>query len=172
MYLWLKLCLNVGSLDFEMSRQEFSGQRPWSWCQRSSREDAAALHWGQQFLRSRKLISKQFWWFLLGQQVLQPTVTWKISVSVSQRTEDAAEARTSGSVSPADFFSQTPKEISNFQIPVSCGKIPQFIMCLKTKILTLSAFLLTWFCIFKNVMKYWSWVNDSWLLYSVKIPMV
>uniref|UniRef100_A0A669BA81 Protein transport protein Sec31A n=1 Tax=Oreochromis niloticus TaxID=8128 RepID=A0A669BA81_ORENI len=34
-----------------------------------------------------------------------------------------AEARTSGSVSPADFFSQTPKENSNFQIPVSCGKI-------------------------------------------------
>uniref|UniRef100_A0A669CTD7 Protein transport protein Sec31A n=1 Tax=Oreochromis niloticus TaxID=8128 RepID=A0A669CTD7_ORENI len=36
---------------------------------------------------------------------------------------DSAEARTSGSVSPADFFSQTPKENSNFQIPVSCGKI-------------------------------------------------
>uniref|UniRef100_A0A669BDI7 Protein transport protein Sec31A n=1 Tax=Oreochromis niloticus TaxID=8128 RepID=A0A669BDI7_ORENI len=36
---------------------------------------------------------------------------------------EAAEARTSGSVSPADFFSQTPKENSNFQIPVSCGKI-------------------------------------------------
>uniref|UniRef100_A0A669DZ73 Protein transport protein Sec31A n=1 Tax=Oreochromis niloticus TaxID=8128 RepID=A0A669DZ73_ORENI len=33
---------------------------------------------------------------------------------------DSAEARTSGSVSPADFFSQTPKENSNFQIPVSC----------------------------------------------------
>uniref|UniRef100_I3KGK7 SEC31 homolog B, COPII coat complex component n=1 Tax=Oreochromis niloticus TaxID=8128 RepID=I3KGK7_ORENI len=31
-----------------------------------------------------------------------------------------SEARTSGSVSPADFFSQTPKENSNFQIPVSC----------------------------------------------------
>lgn len=128
-YLWLKLCFDVGSLDFKMSGKEFSGQRPWSWCQRSSREDAAALHRGQQFLRSRKLISKQFWPFLFGQQVLQPTVTLKISVSVSQRTEDAAEARTSGSVSPADFFSQTPKEISNFQIPVSCGKISQFIMC-------------------------------------------
>uniref|UniRef100_A0A8C9XQM5 Protein transport protein Sec31A n=1 Tax=Sander lucioperca TaxID=283035 RepID=A0A8C9XQM5_SANLU len=30
------------------------------------------------------------------------------------------DARTSGSVSPADFFSQTPKENANFQIPVSC----------------------------------------------------
>uniref|UniRef100_A0A665X4W5 Protein transport protein Sec31A n=1 Tax=Echeneis naucrates TaxID=173247 RepID=A0A665X4W5_ECHNA len=30
------------------------------------------------------------------------------------------DAKTSGSVSPADFFSQTPKENSNFQIPVSC----------------------------------------------------
>uniref|UniRef100_A0AAQ5Z8Q8 Protein transport protein Sec31A n=1 Tax=Amphiprion ocellaris TaxID=80972 RepID=A0AAQ5Z8Q8_AMPOC len=31
-----------------------------------------------------------------------------------------ADARTSGSVSPADFFSRTPKESANFQIPVSC----------------------------------------------------
>lgn len=47
-----------------------------------------------------------------------------------QRSGEAAEARTSGSVSPADFFSQTPKENSNFQIPVSCGKIsPLKIYC-------------------------------------------
>uniref|UniRef100_A0A671Y111 Protein transport protein Sec31A n=1 Tax=Sparus aurata TaxID=8175 RepID=A0A671Y111_SPAAU len=32
----------------------------------------------------------------------------------------ATDARTSGSVSPADFFSHTPQETSNFQIPVSC----------------------------------------------------
>uniref|UniRef100_A0A8D3BXL3 Protein transport protein Sec31A n=1 Tax=Scophthalmus maximus TaxID=52904 RepID=A0A8D3BXL3_SCOMX len=42
-----------------------------------------------------------------------------------QRSDDSAAvgdaARTSGSVSPADFFSRTPKENSNFQIPVSCG---------------------------------------------------
>uniref|UniRef100_A0A672J6M0 Protein transport protein Sec31A n=1 Tax=Salarias fasciatus TaxID=181472 RepID=A0A672J6M0_SALFA len=41
----------------------------------------------------------------------------------AQRCDDAAaagDARTSGSVSPADFFSQTPKDNSNFQIPVSC----------------------------------------------------
>ncbi|XP_061565325.1 protein transport protein Sec31A isoform X1 [Cololabis saira] len=38
----------------------------------------------------------------------------------TERAEAAAEARTSGSVSPADFFSQTPKENSNFHIPVSC----------------------------------------------------
>lgn len=41
-----------------------------------------------------------------------------------QRTEEVADARTSGSVSPSDFFSQTPNENSNFQIPVSCGKFP------------------------------------------------
>ncbi|KAE8284134.1 Protein transport protein Sec31A SEC31-like protein 1 SEC31-related protein A [Larimichthys crocea] len=38
----------------------------------------------------------------------------------TERTEEATDARTSGSVSPADFFTQTPKENSNFQIPVSC----------------------------------------------------
>lgn len=37
----------------------------------------------------------------------------------TERTEDAADAGTSGSDSPADFFSQTPKEMPNFQIPVS-----------------------------------------------------
>uniref|UniRef100_A0A8C4I7E4 Protein transport protein Sec31A n=1 Tax=Dicentrarchus labrax TaxID=13489 RepID=A0A8C4I7E4_DICLA len=36
-----------------------------------------------------------------------------------KRSEEATDARTSGSVSPADFFSETPKENSNFQIPVS-----------------------------------------------------
>ncbi|KAM3591788.1 uncharacterized protein V6R79_007404 [Siganus canaliculatus] len=38
----------------------------------------------------------------------------------TESTDEAADARTSGSVSPADFFSQTPKEQANFQIPVSC----------------------------------------------------
>ncbi|XP_035517041.1 protein transport protein Sec31A isoform X1 [Morone saxatilis] len=37
----------------------------------------------------------------------------------TERSEEATDARTSGSVSPADFFSETPKENSNFQIPVS-----------------------------------------------------
>ncbi|TKS89736.1 Protein transport protein [Collichthys lucidus] len=40
----------------------------------------------------------------------------------TERTEEATDARTSGSVSPADFFTQTPKENSNFQIPVSCAR--------------------------------------------------
>ncbi|XP_062269970.1 protein transport protein Sec31A isoform X1 [Platichthys flesus] len=40
----------------------------------------------------------------------------------TERSDEFAgvDARTSGSVSPADFFTQTPKETSNFQIPVSC----------------------------------------------------
>ncbi|XP_028285931.1 protein transport protein Sec31A isoform X1 [Parambassis ranga] len=38
----------------------------------------------------------------------------------AERSDEAADARTSGCVSPADFFSHTPKESSNFQIPVSC----------------------------------------------------
>ncbi|XP_072311988.1 protein transport protein Sec31A [Eucyclogobius newberryi] len=39
----------------------------------------------------------------------------------TERSDDVnAAAKTSGSVSPADFFSQTPKETSSFQIPVSC----------------------------------------------------
>ncbi|XP_068610955.1 protein transport protein Sec31A [Brachionichthys hirsutus] len=38
----------------------------------------------------------------------------------TERTKEAADARTSGSVSPAEFFSQTPKEPPNFHIPVSC----------------------------------------------------
>ncbi|XP_069011475.1 protein transport protein Sec31A isoform X1 [Embiotoca jacksoni] len=41
-------------------------------------------------------------------------------LSTERSDEAGADARTSGSVSPADFFSQTPKENSNFQIPVSC----------------------------------------------------
>uniref|UniRef100_A0A665X4L0 Protein transport protein Sec31A n=1 Tax=Echeneis naucrates TaxID=173247 RepID=A0A665X4L0_ECHNA len=46
----------------------------------------------------------------------------RLSTEVSKSDEAAAvgDAKTSGSVSPADFFSQTPKENSNFQIPVSC----------------------------------------------------
>ncbi|XP_077594547.1 protein transport protein Sec31A isoform X1 [Stigmatopora nigra] len=41
----------------------------------------------------------------------------------TERSEEAAvdgDTTTSGCVSPADFFNQNPKEISNFQIPVSC----------------------------------------------------
>ncbi|XP_019736896.1 protein transport protein Sec31A [Hippocampus comes] len=39
----------------------------------------------------------------------------------TERSEEAdGEVRTSGSVSPADFFSQNRNEIPNFQIPVSC----------------------------------------------------
>uniref|UniRef100_A0A7N6AM83 Protein transport protein Sec31A n=1 Tax=Anabas testudineus TaxID=64144 RepID=A0A7N6AM83_ANATE len=52
-----------------------------------------------------------------------PPISCKLFVLYFQRSDEAtavADARTSGSVSPADFFSQTPKENSNFQIPVSC----------------------------------------------------
>lgn len=38
----------------------------------------------------------------------------------AERTDDNAAAKSSASESPADFFSQTPKENANFQIPVSC----------------------------------------------------
>ncbi|KAM9425114.1 protein transport protein Sec31A isoform 2-T2 [Pholidichthys leucotaenia] len=41
-------------------------------------------------------------------------------LSTERADEATADARTSGSVSPADFFIQTPKENPNFQIPVSC----------------------------------------------------
>uniref|UniRef100_A0A3Q4BG18 Protein transport protein Sec31A n=1 Tax=Mola mola TaxID=94237 RepID=A0A3Q4BG18_MOLML len=44
----------------------------------------------------------------------------KMQRLTTERTEKATDGRTSGSVSPADFFSQTPKECVNFQIPVSC----------------------------------------------------
>uniref|UniRef100_H3DQ02 Protein transport protein Sec31A n=1 Tax=Tetraodon nigroviridis TaxID=99883 RepID=H3DQ02_TETNG len=44
----------------------------------------------------------------------------KMQQLTTERAEEGADARTSGSVSPSDFFSQTPKENSNFQIPVSC----------------------------------------------------
>eukprot|EP00064_Thunnus_orientalis_P002521 superscaffoldBa00000187_g2528 len=44
----------------------------------------------------------------------------QLSTERSDEAASVADARTSGSVSPADFFSQTPKEVSNFQIPVSC----------------------------------------------------
>uniref|UniRef100_A0A665X4U4 Protein transport protein Sec31A n=1 Tax=Echeneis naucrates TaxID=173247 RepID=A0A665X4U4_ECHNA len=50
----------------------------------------------------------------------------EIKLLCFQRSDEAAavgDAKTSGSVSPADFFSQTPKENSNFQIPVSCACI-------------------------------------------------
>ncbi|XP_033962724.1 protein transport protein Sec31A isoform X1 [Pseudochaenichthys georgianus] len=39
---------------------------------------------------------------------------------LSTERADEGDAATPSSVSPADFFSQTPKENSNFQIPVSC----------------------------------------------------
>uniref|UniRef100_A0A672YM55 Protein transport protein Sec31A n=1 Tax=Sphaeramia orbicularis TaxID=375764 RepID=A0A672YM55_9TELE len=39
----------------------------------------------------------------------------------TERSDDATGAAgTSGSVSPSDFFSQTPKDNANFQIPVTC----------------------------------------------------
>ncbi|XP_075999699.1 protein transport protein Sec31A isoform X1 [Genypterus blacodes] len=41
-----------------------------------------------------------------------------LSTERSQEANAVADGRTSGSVSPSDFFIQTPKE--NFQIPVSC----------------------------------------------------
>ncbi|XP_033467620.2 protein transport protein Sec31A isoform X1 [Epinephelus lanceolatus] len=44
----------------------------------------------------------------------------RLSTERSDVATAVGDARTSGSVSPADFFSQTPKENSNFQIPVSC----------------------------------------------------
>uniref|UniRef100_A0A3B4V7W7 Protein transport protein Sec31A n=1 Tax=Seriola dumerili TaxID=41447 RepID=A0A3B4V7W7_SERDU len=44
----------------------------------------------------------------------------RLSTERSDEVTAVGDARTSGSVSPADFFSQTPKENSNFQIPVSC----------------------------------------------------
>ncbi|KAF3704316.1 Protein transport protein Sec31B SEC31-like protein 2 SEC31-related protein B SEC31B-1 [Channa argus] len=44
----------------------------------------------------------------------------RLSTERSDEATAVADARTSGSVSPADFFSQTPKESSSFQIPVSC----------------------------------------------------
>lgn len=72
----------------------------------------------------KMFIFKTFGPFLFAYQVLQPMLSVKYPLLYFQRTEEAADARTSGSVSPADFFSQTPKENSNFQIPVSCGKIP------------------------------------------------
>uniref|UniRef100_A0A3P8TTX4 Protein transport protein Sec31A n=1 Tax=Amphiprion percula TaxID=161767 RepID=A0A3P8TTX4_AMPPE len=44
----------------------------------------------------------------------------RLSTERSNEAAAVADARTSGSVSPADFFSRTPKESANFQIPVSC----------------------------------------------------
>ncbi|XP_058477555.1 protein transport protein Sec31A isoform X1 [Solea solea] len=44
----------------------------------------------------------------------------RLSTERSDESAAVGDERTSGSVSPADFFSQTPKENSNFQIPVSC----------------------------------------------------
>ncbi|XP_037610987.1 protein transport protein Sec31A isoform X2 [Sebastes umbrosus] len=44
----------------------------------------------------------------------------RLSTERADVTNAVGDTRTSGSVSPADFFTQTPKENSNFQIPVSC----------------------------------------------------
>lgn len=44
----------------------------------------------------------------------------RLSTERSDEAAAVADVRTSGSVSPADFFNQTPKENSNFQIHVSC----------------------------------------------------
>lgn len=60
---------------------------------------------------------------LFAYKVLQPLFRVKYSLLCFQRSDESVDARTSGSGSPADFFSQTPKENSNFQIPVSCGKM-------------------------------------------------
>ncbi|XP_037133476.1 protein transport protein Sec31A isoform X1 [Syngnathus acus] len=43
-----------------------------------------------------------------------------LQLSTERSKEAEGDVRTSGSVSPADFFSQGRHEISNFQIPVSC----------------------------------------------------
>ena len=65
----------------------------------------------------------------------RPCLVWTILFLFFQRTDEAADARTSGSVSPADFFSHTPQENSNFQIPVSCGKNPSINYVIKTSYL-------------------------------------
>ncbi|XP_062416137.1 protein transport protein Sec31A isoform X1 [Pungitius pungitius] len=44
----------------------------------------------------------------------------RLSTERSDAASAVGDARTSGSVSPTDLFSLTPKENSNFQIPVSC----------------------------------------------------
>ncbi|XP_034414373.1 protein transport protein Sec31A isoform X2 [Cyclopterus lumpus] len=44
----------------------------------------------------------------------------RLSTERSDVATAVGDARTSGSVSPADFFTQSPKENSNFQIPISC----------------------------------------------------
>ena len=100
-----------------MPWEEFSTKRTWSRCQRSGRKDAAALHWG---LHTKFVFFNIF--LVICNFQLMLTVKW--CLSCFQRSDQFAggDARTSGSVSPADFFTQTPKEASNFQIPVSCGK--------------------------------------------------
>lgn len=130
-YLCLILCLCCKFFcicsDFKMPGEEFSAQWTWNRCQGSGRKDAAALHWGQPVC-TKMFTFKSFWSFLFAYQVLQPSLSVKYPLLYFQRTDEAtavADARTSGSVSPADFFSQTPKENSNFQIPISSGKIPR-----------------------------------------------
>ncbi|XP_061666251.1 protein transport protein Sec31A isoform X2 [Syngnathoides biaculeatus] len=44
----------------------------------------------------------------------------KKMLQLSTERSEETDGRTSGSVSPPDFFNQNPKEIPNFQIPVSC----------------------------------------------------
>ncbi|CAL1599669.1 unnamed protein product [Knipowitschia caucasica] len=44
----------------------------------------------------------------------------KMMLLSTERSEEADAAQTSSSQSPADFFSQTPKQTPNFQIPVTC----------------------------------------------------
>uniref|UniRef100_A0A7N8Y0B8 Protein transport protein Sec31A n=1 Tax=Mastacembelus armatus TaxID=205130 RepID=A0A7N8Y0B8_9TELE len=104
-----------------------------------SRELQAALHSGsfsnycQAKIQNAKLTCSQFsqvnfedearikFLRLLG--FSKDELEKKYSLLYFQRCDGAAavsDARTSGSVSPADFFSQTPKENCNFQIPVSC----------------------------------------------------
>lgn len=83
--------------------------------QRSGGKDAAAFHRGQRFLHWQRPFT------------FKDNPVCCNTYCCFQRSEEGAESRTSGSVSPADFFSHTPKETPNFQIPVSCGKIPHTI---------------------------------------------
>lgn len=93
----------------------------------------------------------------LTHKAVHPLLSVKYPLLYFQRTEEATDARTSGSVSPADFFTQTPKENSNFQIPVSCGKVPQniYYLCLDINILSWLGWFLMMLWFFS---RHW-WIN-------------
>jgi len=74
---------------------------------------------------ARKIFKYKCFLFVICISRLQHLFTVKYPLFYFQRSHVATavgDARTSGSVSPADFFTQSPKENSIFQIPVSCGK--------------------------------------------------